>query len=76
MSRELSDGKEPATGSSGRKDKQTGAKYHKVLEVETAQVVVGRLRSGREILNLNEQKRREAAIEFGECRVRERMRNQ
>lgn len=76
LSRELSDRKEPATGSSGRKDEQTEAKYHKVLEVETAQVVVGRLRSGREILNLNKQKRQEGAIEFGEHRVRERMRNQ
>lgn len=33
LSRELSDRKEPATGSSGRKDEQTEAKYHKVLEV-------------------------------------------
>lgn len=57
MSGELSDEKEPGTGSSGRKAEQAEAKCNKVLEVEVARVVVGRLRSGREIPNLNNRER-------------------
>lgn len=57
LSRELSEENKPDTGSSGRKTEQAAAKHSKVLEVGMAQVVVRRLRGGREILNLNKQKR-------------------
>lgn len=57
LSRELSDENEPDTGSSGRNTEQAAAKHYEVLEVEKAQVVFRWLRDGREILNLNTQKR-------------------